>query len=817
MSSPGGTNVGGIYYDITADTSGLIGQTRVVDRETAKMAGSFNVITKAIGIMAAAMAAVKIARLADDIRMLAARVEVAAGSVERGAAAFGELVNISRRTQSSLEGNIEVFNRLNQSILAMGGTQTDTLQVTELLGKAIKVSGASAVEAKAAMLQFGQALGSGKLQGDELRSLMETAPYLMRQLADGIGVPVGALKKLGEEGKLTADVVTNALTKAAAKIDEDFKKLPQTLEAAMVVAQDQAALAALKFDDLVGGSAVLAGVVRGLGEVLEHLGNQFASATGEADKLGRSSTVKTWGDGTITVLSYVADAADFVTRMFRQMGTLIGGVAAAAAQLASGEVVNTAKTVAKMRQDILDIGNAKYSGAKMRQAMEAPQADLKPGGSKLRAPAGSAAEKPKFDSLAYIAGLEKAAAEGYAKVDAIEKEGYRKTAELLKAGKISREQAALATVLIEEEAARARQDIGRKELAELQKDFKTSSTEILAMERQLVEERKKAIEYAAGLTRAVNPIDALRQEYEAKLDLVRQYEEMMALAGVDATERGIQARAEIENQYRLQRLALAEQTFRSQSEENAFLMDSLNALSSTASGAIVGLLNGTMSAQDAMRALANTVLNEAVSALVQIGIQQIKNALVANTVAAADKARAAANGAVYAASVSAQVAGMSAMAAQNAFAATAAIPIIGPGLAPAAAAAAAAASAAIGAPAVATAPVAGARQYGGPVDAGKLYRVNETGKPEMFTASNGSQYMMPTKSGSVTPADKVGGGAPVVIIENHGAPLQVQSQTFDQQSNTVRLAVAAVADQISSNSGQVWTAMRSATNVQGRL
>lgn len=282
--------VGKLYYEVALETRKLIEEARAVEKRLERLAdqggasidslaSKFNAIAQAVKIYAAALAAVKVVQLADEIRMLGARVEVAAGSVEAGAAAFEDLVSISRRTQSSLEGNIEVFNRLNQSILQMGGTQADTLHITELLGKAIKVSGASATEAKAAMLQFGQALGSGKLQGDELRSLMETAPYLMQQLADSIGVPRGALKKLGEEGKLTADVVTNALAKAASKIDDDFKKLPQTFEAALVVAQDQAALAALAFDELTGGSSALAGVTRGVAEVMQQLAAQFTQAT----------------------------------------------------------------------------------------------------------------------------------------------------------------------------------------------------------------------------------------------------------------------------------------------------------------------------------------------------------------------------------------------------------------------------------------------------------------------------------------------------------------------------------------------------------
>jgi hypothetical protein len=293
---------------------------------------------------------------------------------------------------------------------------------------------------------------------------------------------------------------------------------------------------------------------------------------------------------------------------------------------------------------------------------------------------------------------------------------------------------------------------------------------------------------------------------------------MMAQAGVDATEQGQMTRTQLTTEYEAQRLALAEQSFRSQGEAQAFLMDSVNAFSASATSSIMGLINGTMSAQDAMRNLAGVVLNEAVSALVQIGVQQVKNALLGNTLAAADAARKAANGAVYSASVAAQVAGMAAMAGQNAFAATAAIPMIGPGLAPAAAAAAMAVSAGLGAPAIATAPLAGARQYGGVANAGNLYRVNEKGAPEMFTAGNGSQYMMPTSSGRVTAADQVvAGKAPTIIIQNTGTGQQVQSQTYDQQSNTVKMVMADLVSQISGNSGPVWSALRGASNVTGRM
>lgn len=309
------------------------------------------------------------------------------------------------------------------------------------------------------------------------------------------------------------------------------------------------------------------------------------------------------------------------------------------------------------------------------------------------------------------------------------------------------------------------------------------------------EERDKEARNAENqryqLTQAINPVAALREEYDAKLALVTQYEQMIAQAGVDATEQGQLARTEITREYELQRAALAEQTFRSQGEAQAFLMSTLDSLSQTASSSIMGLINGTMSARDAMRALGNTILQEAVRALVQVGIQQIKNAVLADTLMAADAAAMGAKGTAYAVSVAAQVKGMSALAAQNAFAATAAIPVIGPELAPEVAAATGAAAAALGAPAVATAPIAGARQYGGAVTAGSLYRVNETGQSEMFVGANGNQYMIPGRNGRVVAADDLASGGTSTgggVVQHNSFSISIDARgnsSMSSQSSSV--------------------------------
>ena len=111
----------------------------------------------------------------------------------------------------------------------------------------------------------------------------------------------------------------------------------------------------------------------------------------------------------------------------------------------------------------------------------------------------------------------------------------------------------------------------------------------------------------------------------------------------------------------------------------------------------------------------------------------------------------------------------------------------------------------------------GGRQYGGPASAGTLYRVNEGGRPEMFTASNGAQYMMPTADGRVTPAGAAGGSVRWSIVVNNNAPGATATASVDDQSRTVTVAIAQIADQIRQNSGPVWSALRSSSNVAPRI
>lgn len=104
----------------------------------------------------------------------------------------------------------------------------ETIAFLETMNKSFVVGGASIEEQKSAMMQLTQAMSSGKLQGDELRSLAETSPALIQAIATKLGVTRGEVKKLGADGKITADIVKTAMLEASEKIDEQFRNMPMT-------------------------------------------------------------------------------------------------------------------------------------------------------------------------------------------------------------------------------------------------------------------------------------------------------------------------------------------------------------------------------------------------------------------------------------------------------------------------------------------------------------------------------------------------------------------------------------------------------------
>ena len=184
-------------------------------------------------------AAEGVARSADAYNLMNARLRLATTSQEEFNVAQTELARIAQQTEAPVQSLVTLYSRISRPLREAGRSQQDILAVTEAVATSFRVSGATAQEAENGVIQFAQALGAGALRGDEFNSVAEQAPRLMQALADGIGVPVGALKEMAAQGELTAQVVTDALTGQLEALRKEAETLPDTVGGAMTKLADR--------------------------------------------------------------------------------------------------------------------------------------------------------------------------------------------------------------------------------------------------------------------------------------------------------------------------------------------------------------------------------------------------------------------------------------------------------------------------------------------------------------------------------------------------------------------------------------------------
>lgn len=247
----------------------------------------------------------------------------------------------------------------------------------------------------------------------------------------------------------------------------------------------------------------------------------------------------------------------------------------------------------------------------------------------------------------------------------------------------------------------------------------------------------------------VDPVQQLANQHAQELALIQQFEQQ----GVLAHENALALKNAADRQYEQQRIAAQWEILSQQSLGYNMLTSAVDAFSGNASNAITGLLTGTMSAQEAMQSLGNTILNSVINSIVQVGVEMLKNFIIGQTIGAASTA----NGMIQAALLTNAwtPAAYAASVATGGAAAKVGAVAYGSGLATS----------------MALSTVSGARYNGGPVSAGGLYQVGEKGKPEIYQASTGKQYMIPGDNGKVISNKDMNGGQ-----------VQVNIQFYDQTS-----------------------------------
>jgi len=181
-------------------------------------------------------------------------------------------------TRTPLTQTADLFFRISRASDQLGISQREAAQITLSLSKALSASGLSTQEASASLLQLGQALQSGTFQGDELRSILEQLPPVATALAKELGVPVGALKELGSQGQISADVFVKAMRSARDSIDEAFGRTQPTIRQALETLTTRSKLA---FDNFEQNTQT----GRNLALAIEYIGFQIFKLVNNIDKV----------------------------------------------------------------------------------------------------------------------------------------------------------------------------------------------------------------------------------------------------------------------------------------------------------------------------------------------------------------------------------------------------------------------------------------------------------------------------------------------------------------------------------------------------
>lgn len=196
---------------------------------------------------------------ADKMQLLDARLRLVTTGAENFKDVQSSLIAISQANGSALQETAQLYIKLASAGEDYNITQSQALRLTDLMGKSLRVSGATAAESASSMLQFSQALGSGKLGGDEFRAMMESNLVLMKALANGMDVPLGKLKQMAAEGELTTDRIVAALLKSGKSIDEQAQKLDGGLTPAMQRLRNETDLLVKDLDKAFSSSKIVAG------------------------------------------------------------------------------------------------------------------------------------------------------------------------------------------------------------------------------------------------------------------------------------------------------------------------------------------------------------------------------------------------------------------------------------------------------------------------------------------------------------------------------------------------------------------------------
>ncbi len=740
--------------------------------EASKFGSALTPLAGAIAGIISVQALMNLQKLSEQFTLLESRVKRLSASAADAKTNYAALIQISSAGGSDLTTTIKLWESLTASLTSLGVTKDQVLSLTDTLQKIGKIGGSSAEEISAALRQFSQSVAGGTLRAEEFNSIIEQMPELGRKIADGLGIPFNELRQQMLDGKLTIDRVLVAIQEQTAKVNAEFKNVPRSAGDASNAIVNSMGVAISKIDQAAGAS-------RALAQALDAVAKGIRLSSGQLDDQ-------------------------------QQIAKLVTERATAEQQYAT-QVKFGLKETAAATQKRIDGYNAEIKAIQDRKVAQQKAENDK---LKITAPQnGPKTDSQKaIDKLKEEADAAKLSGEAKARLLAIQKLGSAATekekaeaaalgAEIYKLDTATKTLTASKKKGVSDAAAAARKaeaetkkaaneektgvEANQKAFAKLGFELASvdqSARELaqdqaqLSLNKYATPEQIQSIRDIAGafydakiakdtLAR-VDPAAAATQGYQQELKDLQAVNQQKLLSDTDYL--ALKEQAEKEYNERMTQIEI--QRFAAQSAGNQALIDGLDALGQAGTQALGGILSGTMSLQDALGNIANTVLNAVIGSFVQAGVEWVKQQIVMASVGQATAAAATAASVGEAAIVSAAWAPAAAFASLASFGANAA---------PAAAALSTTTALASGLA------IAGGRALGGPVQANGMYRVNETGAPEIFNASNGRQYMMPNSRGDVVSnKDATSGGGssapPVVNVNNYGSEKATASAKFSE-------------------------------------
>lgn len=756
--------------------------------KASKFSFALTPLAGAIAGVVSIQALANLQKLSEQFTLLESRVTRLSASAADARTNYAALIQISSAGGSDLTTTIKLWESLTASLTNLGVTKDQVLSLTDTLQKIGKIGGSSAEEISAALRQFSQSVAGGTLRAEEFNSIIEQMPELGRKIADGLGIPFNELRQQMLDGKLTIDRVLIAIQEQTGKVNAEFKNVPRTVGDASNAIVNAMGVAISKIDQAAGASQKMAGFLDAIAQNL----NKISGNLSQQEKL--NSLLEDQAD-TARLINFEND------RTFGPNKKRLADLQTLQAKL-NDEIELTRKGMS---------GGTESGPLNLKQSENAPKTDPQKALDKLKEEAEltrllgveRAKLKAKQDlgptaKPEEIEEAQRLAVEIYNLENARKQEGATNKKEKTEAEQLAKRSAAeekrgieqnieVYTKLGAELAAvgQKARDVAMQQ-AELSLN-KYATPEQIAQVREMAGALYDLNQAKANkeLLGQVDPAAGAQQSLEKQIKDLDTLKQAKMLSDQDY----LTFKEQAETDYNARMMEIEAQRFAAQSAGNAAILAGLDALSTSGTQALAGLLSGTMSLRDAMGNIASTVLNSVIGSFVQMGTDWVKQEIM---MMAATKAKEAAAIGGIAAVTGVQAGATGAIAATTVGTAAATGTAVAASMAPAAGLSSIASfggAAVIGGAALlatmALAKSAGGRQYGGGVAAGGMYRVNETGAPEIFNAANGRQYMMPNQRGEVVSnkdATSGGGGssAPIVNVNNYSGQQANASAKFSE-------------------------------------